>query len=803
MSRGALQHPSGARSAQPLPAELLAGRRRRRNRWLAGAGLLAVLGVLGSVAAARVVAHGDHQRAHSAFTASAAQVASTLTLAIQHEEDLVVSARAFIVGNPNASQAAFARWTVDVEALARYPELEGGGEVQAVPSSKLGAFIARKTAEPASATGPAAPFVVLPPGRRPFYCLVALSFVRRVQPATTQPPGLDYCGGLTALRGVFLAARDTGHNAYLPFRSGPVTVLAVESPLYRGGLVPATLAARRRAFIGAFGTTVVPQVLLDAALRGHPGMAVELRYRASSRVAFRDGTLAPGGQTAKVALDYGWVMEAAAAPIATGVLADSTASAVLGGGIALSVLIALLVFVLGTGRARAFAMVREKTREVSHQALHDALTGLPNRALVLDRAEGMLARAKRDPAILAAALYIDIDRFKYVNDNFGHASGDRLLQVVAERLRGVVRDQDTVGRLGGDEFIVLLESTTYEAPPDVIATRVIEAMREPVTLDDGETTISASASVGISIGTRATADELLRDADLALYTAKAAGKDRAVLFQASMQSTAEDRLQLEIDLDDALKNEQFFLLYQPIVALASQAVVGVEALIRWRHPERGIVEPDDFIPLAEETGRIVPIGRWVLNEACRQAAVWEGQGLLVGMSVNVSAYQLDRDGFREDIQRALAESGIRPSSLTLEITETALMRDVPAASERLKAIKALGVRIAIDDFGTGSSSLSYLREFSADSLKIDRSFISGISDSSESAAIIHTLVELGKLLHIETLAEGIEELDQLAQLQSERCDHGQGFLFAQPLDAAGIERFLAGSPAASEMTPAL
>jgi diguanylate cyclase (GGDEF)-like protein len=391
---------------------------------------------------------------------------------------------------------------------------------------------------------------------------------------------------------------------------------------------------------------------------------------------------------------------------------------------------------------------------------------------------------------VVAALYVDIDRFKHINDSFGHAAGDHVLKTTGERLGSVVRDQDTVGRLGGDEFIVLLESATLEAPPDLVAERLIEVMREPVVLADGLTTFTFSVSIGVGIGLRACADDLLRDADMALYTAKAAGKDRAVLFQATMQKAANNRLVLEADLGDALEREQFFLLYQPIVDLESERIVGVEALIRWQHPQRGVVAPEDFIPLAEESGRIVPIGRWVLDEACRQGAAWEAKGIRLGMSVNVSAYQLDRDGFAADLLRALQASGVDPGSITIEITETALMRDVGAASERLKQIKALGVRIAIDDFGTGSSSLAYLRQFSADLLKIDRTFIAEMGDSTESAAIIHTLVELGERLGIETLAEGIEEPGQLRQLRDERCDRGQGFLFAHPLDPEGVERFL-------------
>jgi diguanylate cyclase (GGDEF)-like protein len=782
-----------------------ARRRRRRDIWVAMAAFLLLAGVVGSLLGARSVAGSDRQRSHQAFISSSAEVASTLRLAIQHEEDLVVSARAYILGNPSALQTPFLRWTVAVGAFARYPELEGGGEVIMVPASRLAAFAAHESTDPSSPLPKGGSYQVLPLGSRPYYCLIAVSF-GRPGPSSVTPVGLDYCAASAGFRNILLGARDSGRDEYRPYTSALGTVLAVETPLYRGGTIPATVAGRRLAFLGAFGISVVPRVILDTALEDHPGMTVELRFSsASSPVAFRSAATIPRGQSTTVDLHDGWTMRSSGPALAAGMFADGNALGLLGGGIALSVLLSLLVFVLGTGRARARGMVRDKTQELSYQALHDTLTGLPSRALVLDRADRMLARAKRQPSIMPAALYVDIDRFKYVNDNFGHSAGDHLLKVVAERLVGVVRDQDTVGRLGGDEFIVLLESATRETPPDLVADRVIAVLREPVLLDDGETTLSASVSVGIAIGQRASADELIRDADLALYTAKAAGKDRAVLFQASMQTTAEVRRELEVDLDEAMADGQFFLLYQPILDLDSGGVVGVEALIRWRHPERGVIQPDDFIPLAEQTGRIVPIGRWVLAEACRQAAAWRARGHRMGVSVNVSGYQLDRDGFAQDVRQALRESGIEPSSLTLEITETALMRDVPAASERLKEIKTLGVRLAIDDFGTGSSSLAYLRQFAADSLKIDRSFIAGIADSRESAGIIHTLVELGRLLDIDTLAEGIEDPRQLEQLQQERCDFGQGFLFAKPLDGPGIERFLDASNGDGELprSPAL
>jgi EAL domain-containing protein (putative c-di-GMP-specific phosphodiesterase class I) len=311
-----------------------------------------------------------------------------------------------------------------------------------------------------------------------------------------------------------------------------------------------------------------------------------------------------------------------------------------------------------------------------------------------------------------------------------------------------------------------------------------------VELNDKGNTISVSVSIGIALGSRPSADGLLRDADLALYEAKELGKDRYVFFEEGMQSTAESRQHLTDDLAHAVREQEFFLLYQPIFDLQSQRVAGVEALVRWQHPTRGVIAPEDFIPLAESTGLINGIGRWVLEEACRQSAQWKARGRATGVSINVSAFQLDSDEFVADVTRALEEFDISPGTLTLEITETALMRDASSAARRLRALKALGVRIAIDDFGTGYSSLAYLRQFAPDALKIDRSFISGINHSKESAAIMQTLVSLGKALGIETLAEGIEEPAQLKQLERECCDQGQGFLLARPLAVADVERLL-------------
>jgi diguanylate cyclase (GGDEF)-like protein len=445
--------------------------------------------------------------------------------------------------------------------------------------------------------------------------------------------------------------------------------------------------------------------------------------------------------------------------------------------------------VLATGRRRALTLVHEKTRELSHQALHDPLTGLPNRALVLDRAEQMLARTARQPGTVAGALYIDIDGFKHVNDNLGHAAGDRLLRIAGERLQEAVREQDTVGRLGGDEFVVLVEATPDQLTPDVLADRLTETLREPVELGDDGKLFSVTASIGVASGRYATPDDLLRDADLALYAAKAAGKDRYALFDASLYAGAEGRLALEADLSTAVEDDQLFLLYQPIFDLARQEMVGVEALVRWRHPQRGVVPPSSFIPLAEESRLIVPIGRWVLDEACRQAASWAAEGL--GISVNVSAYQLNRGEFVEDVRAALESSGIAPSSLTLEITETTLVRDVPAACERLEEVKALGVRVAIDDFGTGYASLSHLQRMPVDILKIDRSFVAALNDGGQSRELLAAILGVGQSLSLIVVAEGIEEHEQRVTLEEMGCEMAQGFLLGHPGTPGDIRELLA------------
>jgi diguanylate cyclase (GGDEF)-like protein len=443
-----------------------------------------------------------------------------------------------------------------------------------------------------------------------------------------------------------------------------------------------------------------------------------------------------------------------------------------------------------TERRRTDEELERREEELVFMATHDALTGLPNRTLILDRVEQMLARSRRGQAPVAA-LFVDLDNFKGINDTLGHGVGDELLRAVAARLDGVVRGADTLGRLGGDEFVVISEELSLVAGPELIAERLLDALQHPFKLGaDKETRLTVTASIGIAAGEPTSAEELLRDADIAMYRAKWDGKNRYVVFETGMQDAVQNRMELEMDLREALENDEFFLAYQPTIDLSDMSPTGVEALIRWKHPVRGVVQPDDFIPLLEDTGLITAVGKWVLEEACSQGAAWRQAGYPIGMAVNVSGRQLDTDQLIADIEGALSQSGLDPGALTIEITETSLMRNVEETARRLAAVKQLGVRIAIDDFGTGYSSFAHIQRFQVDALKIDRSFVTGLTHNEEGETLIHTLVQLGKALSIETFAEGIERQQELSLLRHENCDSGQGFLFARPLDAAATETFL-------------
>ena len=753
-----------------------------RNRlWILVAVVLLVAGAVGSVLGAAALTRSQSQRSRQAFVNSAQDIATTLELSIQHEQDLVVASGAVMVRDPHVSQAGLHQWTGSVRAFERYPEVIGIAELVIVPASQLPAFATQAVSDPAGPLAADGTFQVTPAGSRPYYCLATASESRTGR--STTPAGFDFCAN--ALGASLLKARDSGLVAYVPYGSGTSAELVLGTPVYRGGVTPGTVEARRGAFLGWTGTSVQPGMLLTTALRNHPATKVAFHFQNNgSAVTFVAGTAPAGSQSATIDLHNGWQVVVSGGATGGGVLASGSGMLLLVGGIALSALLALVILLLGTSRSRALVLVHERTEQLRYQAFHDSLTGLPNRALILDRMASMLARARRDSTPVAT-LFIDIDNFKDINDTLGHDVGDRLLQGVATRLADTVRDADTVGRLGGDEFVVLAEGSSLDSGAEALADRILGALRDPIPMDSG-LPLNVTGSIGIAASDQGTPEEVLRNSDIALYRAKSAGKNQAAVFTLPMKKAVDDHRFLDVDLHRALDAGELFLMYQPVVDLSTGAIRGVEALLRWQHPERGVVQPDDFIPALESSGLIVPVGAWVLLEACRQGASWQRQGHPLSISVNVAAAQLERDRIVDDVRSALSLSGFDPTLLTLELTETTLMHDVLASAARLKRLKGIGARIAIDDFGTGYSSMSYLQQLPVDVLKIDRSFVARIGHTAEADALVHTLVQLGQALGIATTAEGIEDDHQRAWLRSEGVDCGQGYLFARPLAAGDV-----------------
>jgi len=437
----------------------------------------------------------------------------------------------------------------------------------------------------------------------------------------------------------------------------------------------------------------------------------------------------------------------------------------------------------------------KRLEQLTRQAFRDALTGLPNRALFMDRLTHGLTRARRRHEHVAV-LFLDLDRFKVINDTLGHTVGDQLLVEVSNRLGSSLRPGDTVARLGGDEFGLLLEDVADAETAELVALRIEAELAKPLIFEGREVFVTSSIGIALSSERLGTPEEVLRDADLAMYHAKAKGKARHEIFDGTMSAPALDRMDLEMDLRSAITNRDFRLHYQPILRLETGRIVEVEALIRWQHEKRGLLQPDAFIGLTEETGLIVPIGQWVLTEACRQARAWQiefPRTPALGMSVNLSAKQFQNPKLVEEITDALTMSGLDPACLKLEITESVVMQDVPATLAKLHELKDLGIRLAIDDFGTGYSSLGYLKRFPVDTLKIDRSFVKGLSHEGGDSAIVRAVVTVAKSLNMDVTAEGIETDQQRLELKALGCEFGQGFLFGRPLTPEHLKPLLASS----------
>ena len=452
-----------------------------------------------------------------------------------------------------------------------------------------------------------------------------------------------------------------------------------------------------------------------------------------------------------------------------------------------------ICFTLGIDKTNHDLMeqaLRDHKSQIAYITFHDPLTGLANRSLFYDRMEKSLSRAKRSASNLALML-IDLDRFKVINDSLGRDAGDLFLKAVAEQLKSLLRDTDTVARLSGDEFVVVLENVTKAEDIENIASKILQVLAEPVDINGTE--ITCTASIGISLFPKDgdSTDKLLRHADLAMYRAKTAGKNRLQFYLKAMTDTAVNYLLLENDLRKAIENKDLVLFYQPQIDLQSAKVVGLEALVRWQHPEKGLVPPVEFIPLAEETGLIEPIGEWVLNHACERFKHWLDSGLNLGkIAVNLSARQFRQDNFDKIVQRALEASGLSAEYLELEITETSVMENAANTINMLNELNDMGLSLAIDDFGTGYSSLSYLKKFPIQKLKVDRSFIKDIDSNENDAAIAKSIIDLGHNMSLEVIAEGVERESQKEWLTAKGCDQVQGYFYSKPLSEEDLMKLV-------------
>ena len=743
-----------------------------------------VIGVLASAFGARAVMHRGEANARKAFARTSTSIASTLNVAIRHEEQLTVSASTFFAERPRATRAEFERWKVWARTRSRYPELDALG----------------------------------------------LLGMADVSPALAR-------------------SRDAARSIYssVPAAAGPA--LSIETPVYRGAVTPHSVIGRRAASVGWLREVLIPGVVLREALSGQAGYAARLDYSSGTvNLLYWSGVPSQRAQSASGPVRGGWSLTTYGPPVPSGVFADSGALALLLGGILASAMLAAIVLLLGTessGTPVLAGVSGAKPKRAgdagAYEDLYDELTGLPNRVLMIDRAERLIARTGRQSEAIAGALFVEVGCVGEVNDRLGGPTAEQLVQVVAKRLEQVVRAGDSVGRLGGDEFVILVESAARGVRLDSLARRAIEALREPVELSGFGPGFVLNASVGIAFGRYETPTELLRDAETA---ARAAGKDRYKLFNANTRATTDGHELLESELNAALDDRQLFLLYEPIYEVRGRRVSGLQALIRWRHPERGVLEPADFMALARETGLIVPLGRWQLERACTDAAAWnvagadtssangndageadsagevrhvgglgqagtghvgEGNGngngnnnggssSNVGVSVRVSSEQLNRDGFLTDVRRALQLSGLDPRLLTLDVSEASAMGDLVPGAERLHELDRLGVRISLDDFGSRYASHADLAQMPLASLKVDRGSIAATDTDDYRRWLLETILLTGRDLDLPVIVRGVQTGEQLSALRAMGATIVQGAILGKPAPADFVGRLLGAGP---------
>lgn len=651
-------------------------------------------------------------------------------------------------------------------------------------------------------------YVISPPGARNFY--VPILYREPLEELNYRALGFDMYSEPIRRKAMELA-RDTGSAALTAkvrlaweLSGQPAASVIMYLPVYEHNTTPIAVASRRAALKGFLFASFRVNELIEATLGerlAEAGLDLELfdsvaidektlLFDRDDQPHFADAKFRPlfaiqqtleiGGQT--------WTLALYTLPAFENAIDRTKSSLILGGGALLSILLFGFLYSVSTQHARVKNRASKLTQDLQlseerfrHLAYHDPLTGLPNRALLHDHGLRALGRARRNKNHLAI-LFIDLDRFKNINDSLGHSVGDALLKEVAQRIRQSVREFDTVARMGGDEFVVLLTDLADAAAAGGVAQHILESLSKMTVIDDHSLHVTPSIGVSLFPNDGDDFDELLRHADAAMYMAKENGRNSYQFFTNEINTLAHGRLSIETGLRRALENQEFELYYQPQIAIDGGAIVGAEVLLRWRHPERGIVMPDEFIPIAEDTGLIIPIGEWVLRSACAQYGEWRRNGLpALRLAINLSARQLRQKNLPNIMREILAMNFIEPANLELEITETSLMQNTDDAASALRELKSLGITLSLDDFGTGYSSLSYLRRFPIDTLKIDQSFIRDISSDPSDAVLVRAMIELAHSLGMSTIAEGVETSDQLLFLRTHLCNFAQGYYFGRPL----------------------
>ena len=770
-----------------------------------------LIGLLTSGVAALYHLSNLHHANRAEFQVTANDVSATLATGLKRDVDVVATLRAIASFEPYLTTPAFQQWHDEIGRNEQHVGQFGTAIIKLVPANRLSSFARRFEADPALHALTGGSFRVVPAGARPRYCLISawLSPLTRTAGQLPFPINLDFCAASTSVSAplsvwpTLEAEVDTGSVTALAGLPGvsSSSALVLTAAFYRAGAPTATSAQRRAALEGWVGTGFDLAGQVRAALgRQHHGLIVDVYERGAdgSRRLVAAAASGSRGMTHTRAVDASsrWdIVVRGDEP--NGATTGLRALAVFLIGAMLSGLAFLLFRRIGRARDHAVTLLNERDGELLHRALHDPVTGLANRALALESAESRLARARRRATPLAAAL-IDLDGFKRINAAYTPRVGDELLRAVADRIIATVPETYLVARLGGDEFIVLTDPSGSGPAPESIAERLLAVIRTPFDFPGYmRESVTIIASIGVAFCEAGSVQDLQRDAASALEEAKAAGKDRVVTFDSRVREAAEDRLELEQELQVALREKQFVLVYEPGVDLRSGVVRGVETELRWNHPTRGRLGPAAFMALAEDAGMAADLDRWVIDEACRQGAAWERDGIRLVVAVNISWRQLERRRLVDDLERALTVSGLTPSRLAVDIPERALVSAPAAAGALLEAIKALGVSIAVDEFGTGYATPRQLRRLPVDAVKIDRSFAAAARTSPGTGALIGSLVELAESLGALPIANGVDDPEALESICRAGCPFGQGTLIAPPLDAGAIDDFLAGWPESS------